>query len=58
MPIGRRKKFPPLPFAAFGVFGFLMGSQVGFVSGAMAGVKTINSLPNSQRLINLIKDAQ
>ncbi|ORY94780.1 hypothetical protein BCR43DRAFT_460580 [Syncephalastrum racemosum] len=56
--LGRKKKFPPLPFAAFGVFGFLMGSQVGFVSGAMAGVKTINSLPSSQRLINLIKDAQ
>lgn len=38
--------------------GFLIGSQVGMVSGIMSGMKTINKLPDQARLVNLVKDIQ
>jgi hypothetical protein len=38
--------------------GFLIGSQMGLISGALAGIKVINTLPNPQRLINVIREVQ
>jgi hypothetical protein len=31
---------------------------MGLVSGALAGVRTIKTLPNSERLMNLVRDVQ
>ncbi|RCH83919.1 hypothetical protein CU098_004290 [Rhizopus stolonifer] len=56
--IGKRKRFNPIQLLAVTGGGFLMGSQMGLISGALAGVKTINSLPNPQRLINVIREVQ
>ncbi|KAI8352832.1 hypothetical protein EDC96DRAFT_277174 [Choanephora cucurbitarum] len=56
--IGKRKLFNPFQLLAVVGGGFLMGSQVGLISGALAGVKTINSLPNPQRIINMIREVQ
>ncbi|KAI8390189.1 hypothetical protein BD560DRAFT_361915 [Blakeslea trispora] len=56
--IGKRKRFNPFQLLAVVGGGFLMGSQVGLISGALAGVKTINSLPNPQRIINMIREVQ
>lgn len=35
-----------------------LGSQIGFFTGTSAGLRTIKSLPNSQRIFEAIKDAQ
>ncbi|CAO3600681.1 unnamed protein product [Absidia cylindrospora] len=35
-----------------------MGSQVGLIIGALAGVNTIKALPNPQRLVNVIREVQ
>lgn len=56
--IAKRKKFNPIQVLALTGGGFLMGSQMGLISGALAGVKTINGLPNPQRLINVIREVQ
>ncbi|KAI8086150.1 uncharacterized protein BX664DRAFT_335036 [Halteromyces radiatus] len=56
--IGKRKKFNPIQLLALAGGGFLMGSQVGLISGALAGVNTIKTLPNPQRLVNVIREVQ
>lgn len=56
--LGKRKKFNPIQILAVTGGGFLIGSQMGLISGALAGVKTINSLPNPQRLINVVREVQ
>ncbi|KAF7726412.1 hypothetical protein EC973_008746 [Apophysomyces ossiformis] len=56
--LGKRKKFTALQTLALAGGGFLLGSQMGMISGAVAGAKTIKSLPNPQRLIELVKDVQ
>ncbi|CAO3649051.1 unnamed protein product [Mucor hiemalis] len=56
--LGKRKKFNPIQILAVTGGGFLLGSQMGLISGALAGVKTINSLPNPQRLINVVREVQ
>ncbi|KAG2213599.1 hypothetical protein INT46_002751 [Mucor plumbeus] len=47
--LAKSKKFNPIQLLALTGGGFLMGSQVGLISGALAGVKTINTLPNPQQ---------
>ncbi|KAI9270237.1 hypothetical protein EDC94DRAFT_556185 [Helicostylum pulchrum] len=57
--IAKRKKFNnPIQLLAVTGGGFLMGTQIGVISGALAGVKTINSLPNPQRIINVVREVQ
>ncbi|CAO3618531.1 unnamed protein product [Cunninghamella echinulata] len=56
--LGKAKKFGPLPLLALAGGGFLMGSQMGLISGAVAGVKIIKELPNPQRLVNVIREVQ
>ena len=38
--------------------GFLLGSQIGMVSGIWSGMRTINKLPDQARLVNLVKEIQ
>ena len=56
--IGRRKRFNPIQTLAVAGGGFLIGSQMGLVSGSLAGVNTIKQLPDPQRLVNLVRDVQ
>ncbi|KAG2220217.1 hypothetical protein INT45_002809 [Circinella minor] len=56
--LGRRKRFNPIQTLAVAGGGFLIGSQVGLVSGSLAGVNTIKQLPDPQRLVNLVRDVQ
>ncbi|KAI9361503.1 hypothetical protein BD770DRAFT_434457 [Pilaira anomala] len=56
--LAKTKKFNPIQLLALTGGGFLMGTQMGVISGALAGVKTINSLPNPQRIINVVREAQ
>ncbi|KAI9468225.1 MAG: hypothetical protein EXX96DRAFT_109187 [Benjaminiella poitrasii] len=56
--LGKRKKLNPFQMLALTGGGFLMGFQMGLISGALAGIKTINRLPNPQRIISLIREVQ
>ncbi|KAI8638962.1 hypothetical protein BD408DRAFT_372569 [Parasitella parasitica] len=56
--LAKSKRFNPIQLLAVTGGGFLMGSQMGLISGALAGVKTINNLPNPQRLINVVREVQ
>lgn len=56
--LGIRRRFSPWASFALAGGGFLIGSQMGLVSGALAGVRTIKTLPNSEHLINLVRDVQ
>ncbi|ORZ25175.1 hypothetical protein BCR42DRAFT_2987 [Absidia repens] len=48
----------PVPLGLITGAGFFMGSQIGFGTGAMAGINTIKSLPNPDKLVNLVKEVQ
>ncbi|KAI9259689.1 hypothetical protein BDA99DRAFT_561107 [Phascolomyces articulosus] len=56
--LGKRKRFTPMQVFAVAGGGFLIGSQMGLVSGSLAGVNTIKQLPDPQRLVNLVRDVQ
>ncbi|KAF8923177.1 hypothetical protein BGZ58_003267 [Dissophora ornata] len=38
--------------------GFLIGSQLGLVMGAMSSLKTIQSIPNFQRVLNIVQEVR
>lgn len=56
--VGVRRRFSPWASFALAGGGFLIGSQMGLVSGALAGVRTIKTLPNSEHLMGLVRDVQ
>ncbi|KAI9323699.1 hypothetical protein BX666DRAFT_1889512 [Dichotomocladium elegans] len=56
--LGKRKKFAPMQVFALAAGGFLIGSQMGLISGSLAGVRAIKELPDPQRLVNLVRDVQ
>ncbi|KAI8333581.1 hypothetical protein BC941DRAFT_433838 [Chlamydoabsidia padenii] len=56
--IGIKRRMNPIPLGLFTTAGMFMGTQIGFGTGAMAGIHTIKSLPNPDRLINLVKEVQ
>ncbi|KAG0290032.1 hypothetical protein BGZ96_006500 [Linnemannia gamsii] len=56
--LARAKNFKGLQVMAIGVGGFLIGSQVGIIMGAMASVRTIQSIPNFQRVINIVQEVR
>ncbi|KAI8584793.1 hypothetical protein K450DRAFT_218036 [Umbelopsis ramanniana AG] len=56
--LGVRRRFSPWASFALAGGGFLIGTQMGLVSGALAGVNTIKTLPNSEHLMNLVRDVQ
>lgn len=43
---------------AIGMGGLLIGSQMGIIMGAMASVRTIQSIPNFQRVINIVQEVR
>lgn len=56
--MGRKRKISPFLMIPFVGGGFLIGSQVGMVSGILSGMRTIKKLPDQARLVNLVKDIQ
>ncbi|KAG1048074.1 hypothetical protein G6F43_009514 [Rhizopus delemar] len=56
--LGKVKNYKPFQLLLLAGGGFLLGTQTGFVTGALAGVKSINHLPNPQRIINVMKEIQ
>lgn len=56
--LARAKNFKGLQAMAIGVGGFLIGSQIGIIMGAMASVRTIQSIPNFQRVINIVQEVR
>ncbi|KAI9481429.1 MAG: hypothetical protein EXX96DRAFT_566696 [Benjaminiella poitrasii] len=56
--LGKRRRLNPFLMIPFVGGGFMLGSQLGMVSGIMAGKRTIEKLPDQTRLINLVKDIQ
>ncbi|KAF9549650.1 hypothetical protein EC957_003186 [Mortierella hygrophila] len=56
--LARAKNFKGLQAMAIGVGGFLIGSQMGIIMGAMASVRTIQSIPNFQRVINIVQEVR
>jgi hypothetical protein len=56
--LARAKNFKGLQAMAIGVGGFLIGSQIGILMGAMASVRTIQSIPNFQRVINIVQEVR
>lgn len=56
--IGRKRRISPFLKIPLVAGGFLIGSQVGMVSGIMSGMRTINKLPDQARLVNLVREIQ
>ncbi|KAF9129470.1 hypothetical protein BG015_004142 [Linnemannia schmuckeri] len=56
--LARAKNFKGLQVMAIGMGGFLIGSQIGIIMGAMASVRTIQSIPNFQRVINIVQEVR
>ncbi|KAG0067249.1 hypothetical protein BGZ90_001087 [Linnemannia elongata] len=56
--LARAKNFKGLQAMAIGMGGLLIGSQMGIIMGAMASVRTIQSIPNFQRVINIVQEVR
>ncbi|KAG0220171.1 hypothetical protein BGX33_007120 [Mortierella sp. NVP41] len=56
--LARAKSFKGLQAMAIATGGFLIGSQIGIIMGAMASVRTIQSIPNFQRVINIVQEVR
>ncbi|KAG0362065.1 hypothetical protein BC939DRAFT_441865 [Gamsiella multidivaricata] len=56
--LAKAKNFKGLQGMAIATGGFLIGSQLGLVMGAMASVKTIQSIPNFQRILNIVQEVR
>ncbi|GJJ68069.1 hypothetical protein EMPS_00415 [Entomortierella parvispora] len=56
--IARAKNFKGLQAVAIATGGFLIGSQMGVVMGAMASVRTIQSIPNFKRVLNIVQEVR
>ncbi|KAF9124686.1 hypothetical protein BGW39_007973 [Mortierella sp. 14UC] len=56
--LARAKNFKGLQAMAIATGGFLIGSQIGIIMGAMASVRTIQSIPNFQRVINIVQEVR
>ncbi|KAG0371455.1 hypothetical protein BGX24_001655 [Mortierella sp. AD032] len=56
--MAKAKNFKGLQAAAIATGGFLIGSQIGVIMGAMASVRTIQSIPNFQRVINIVQEVR
>lgn len=56
--LARAKNFKGLQAMAIATGGFLIGSQMGVVMGAMASVRTIQSIPNFKRVLNIVQEVR
>jgi hypothetical protein len=51
-------KYKGLQGMAVAAGGVLIGSQVGLVFGAMKSVKTIQTIPNFRRVLNIVQEVR
>ncbi|KAG0224057.1 hypothetical protein BGW42_005385 [Actinomortierella wolfii] len=56
--LARSKKFKGFQAMALATGAFLIGSQVGMLFGAMASLRTIQSIPNFQRVLTIVQDVR
>ncbi|KAF9205775.1 hypothetical protein BGZ49_003532 [Haplosporangium sp. Z 27] len=56
--LARARNFKGLQAAAIAAGGFFIGSQMGLIMGAMSSVKTIQSIPNFQRVLNIVQEVR
>jgi hypothetical protein len=56
--LARARNFKGLQAMAIATGGFLIGSQLGLVMGAMASVRTIQSIPNFKRVMNIVQEVR
>ncbi|KAK3807335.1 MAG: hypothetical protein J3Q66DRAFT_89225 [Benniella sp.] len=54
----RAKNMKGLQGIAITTGGFLIGSQLGLIMGALKGVRTIQSIPNFQRVMNIVQEVR
>ncbi|KAF9438095.1 hypothetical protein BGZ76_009788 [Entomortierella beljakovae] len=54
----RAKNLKGIPAAAIAAGGFLVGGQIGLLLGAMSSIKTIQSIPNFQRVLNIVQEVR
>ncbi|KAF9344854.1 hypothetical protein BGX26_003822 [Mortierella sp. AD094] len=56
--LARAKNFKGIQAMAIATGGFLIGSQIGLIMGAMSSIKTIQSIPNFQRVLNIVQEVR
>ncbi|KAG0003532.1 hypothetical protein BGZ80_002739 [Entomortierella chlamydospora] len=56
--LARAKNFKGLPAMAIITGCFFIGSQLGLVMGAMSSIKTIQSIPNFERVLNIVQEVR
>ncbi|KAI9283374.1 hypothetical protein BY458DRAFT_496339 [Sporodiniella umbellata] len=56
--LAKSKQFKPLRVLFLTGGGLIFGTQIGFLSGSLAGLKLINGLPNPQRVVNIMREIQ
>jgi len=54
----RAKNMKGLQGVAIATGGFLIGSQLGLIMGALKSVRTIQSIPNFQRVMNIVQEVR
>ncbi|KAF9286208.1 hypothetical protein BGZ74_001335 [Mortierella antarctica] len=56
--LAKAKNFKGFQLVAIATGGFLIGSQVGLIMGAMSSVRTIQSIPNFQRVMHIVQEVR
>ncbi|KAF9193725.1 hypothetical protein BGZ51_002389 [Haplosporangium sp. Z 767] len=56
--LAKVKNFKGFPAVAVAAGGFFIGSQFGLVMGAMASIRTIQTIPNFQRVLNIVQEVR
>ncbi|KAF9101058.1 hypothetical protein BGX27_000118 [Mortierella sp. AM989] len=54
----RAKNFKGIQSMMIATGGFFIGSQIGLIMGAMSSVRTIQSIPNFQRVLNIVQEVR
>ncbi|KAG0208371.1 hypothetical protein BGX28_000665 [Mortierella sp. GBA30] len=54
----KAKNFKGIQGLAIATGGFIVGSQLGLLLGAMSSVKTIQSIPNFQRILHIVQEVR
>ncbi|KAG0336474.1 hypothetical protein BG000_006554, partial [Podila horticola] len=57
-PLAKAKNFKGFQALAIATGGFLIGSQIGLIMGAMSSVRTIQSIPNFQRVMHIVQEVR
>ncbi|KAF9412055.1 hypothetical protein BGZ94_001158 [Podila epigama] len=56
--LAKAKNFKGIQAMAIATGGFLIGSQIGLVMGAMSSLRTIQSIPNFQRVMHIVQEVR